>query len=159
MKLMVIGPPVPKGSARAFVIPGKGDQSPRAVVVQNNKKALAHWQTQIGNEARTAMNSTQVPPPFDGPFIVSVTFRLNRPRSVSVKDRPVPTVKPDLDKLVRAVLDALTGILWRDDAQVVTIIATKRYLKTAGPECLEIGLTEWWDSNYDHPTVGGRKFY
>jgi Holliday junction resolvase RusA-like endonuclease len=132
---MVMGTPVPKGSARAFVIPG---DKPRAVVVQNNKKALAHWQTQIGNEARYVMGSTLTRPDFDGPFMVGVTFMINRPRSLSVKARPLPTVKPDLDKLIRAVLDGLTGIVWRDDAQVVTLIAKKRYLTTAGAEYVEI---------------------
>jgi crossover junction endodeoxyribonuclease RusA len=37
------------------------------------------------------------------------------------------THKPDLDKLCRAVLDALTGILYLDDAQVVALAASKRY--------------------------------
>jgi Holliday junction resolvase RusA-like endonuclease len=146
MTLMVMGTPVPKGSARAFVIPGRGDNKVRAVVVQNNKKALSHWQTQIGNEARYAMSHAQVPPPFDGPFMVGVTFMFNRPKSVSVKARPVPAVKPDLDKLIRAVLDGLTGILWRDDAQVVSIIAKKRYLIAAGAEYVEIRISEWADA-------------
>lgn len=35
--------------------------------------------------------------------------------------------KPDVDKLCRAVLDALTGILYHDDAQVVSLSASKRY--------------------------------
>ena len=138
MTLTVHGTPVPKGSARAFVIPG---DKPRAVVVQNNKKALSHWQTQIGNEARYAIgHSRTTVPAYDGPFMVGVTFMFNRPKSVSSTARPVPTVKPDLDKLIRAVLDGLTGILWRDDAQVVSIIAKKRYLTTASAEYVEIRI-------------------
>jgi hypothetical protein len=38
-----------------------------------------------------------------------------------------PTVKPDIDKLVRAINDALTGILFTDDCQVVSISMTKDY--------------------------------
>jgi Holliday junction resolvase RusA-like endonuclease len=143
MTLTVYGTPVPKGSARAFVIPG---DKPRAVVVQNNKKPLAHWATQIGNEARrTAMigDGGTRPMDFDGPFMVGATFFFNRPKSVSITARPVPSVKPDLDKLVRAVLDALTGIVWRDDAQVVSIIARKRYLSVASPEYVEIRVNPW----------------
>ena len=34
--------------------------------------------------------------------------------------------KPDLDKLVRAILDAGSGVAWRDDSQVISITATKR---------------------------------
>jgi Holliday junction resolvase RusA-like endonuclease len=36
-------------------------------------------------------------------------------------------VAPDLDKLVRAVLDALTAVAYRDDGQVTRITATKEY--------------------------------
>lgn len=43
----------------------------------------------------------------------------NAPREV--------TNKPDLDKIVRAVLDACTGVVWRDDAQVYWVEAEKVY--------------------------------
>ena len=39
---------------------------------------------------------------------------------------------PDLDKLVRAVLDAMTGVLFADDRQVMAITAHKRYGQVAG---------------------------
>jgi Holliday junction resolvase RusA-like endonuclease len=39
---------------------------------------------------------------------------------------------PDLDKLIRAILDALTGVVWRDDGQVVDIVASKVYADTPG---------------------------
>ena len=36
------------------------------------------------------------------------------------------SVRPDLDKLARAVLDALTGIVWVDDDQVVELAYRKQ---------------------------------
>jgi Holliday junction resolvase RusA-like endonuclease len=36
-------------------------------------------------------------------------------------------VRPDADKLIRAVLDALTGKVWRDDCQVAELLIRKRY--------------------------------
>jgi Holliday junction resolvase RusA-like endonuclease len=141
MTLIVIGTPISKGSARAFAIPGKDGARPRAVVVSDNKKPLTQWTTQIANEARLYLSVDHGPQPaFDGPFTVGATFYFNRPKSASVKSRPVPTVKPDLDKLTRAVLDALTGIVWRDDSQVVSIIARKFYLVTAEAEYAEIRI-------------------
>lgn len=41
-----------------------------------------------------------------------------------------PATKPDVDKLERAVLDALTGVLWADDSQVVMLSADKVYAPT-----------------------------
>jgi Holliday junction resolvase RusA-like endonuclease len=48
------------------------------------------------------------------------------PKGKTVK-RQFPTVRPDLDKLVRAVGDSLTGIAYVDDSQVTALIANKRY--------------------------------
>jgi crossover junction endodeoxyribonuclease RusA len=60
------------------------------------------------------------------PVSLTAFFYFQRPASVS-KSRAYPSVKPDLDKLCRAVLDALTGILWVDDGQVVRLAARKDY--------------------------------
>ena len=139
MTFKVYGVPVPKGSARGFVVPGKDGGRARAVVVQTNKKPLAHWQTQVANEARVALKArernqqsfgAELPPlDFDGPIAIDAAFYFNRPKSAK---RQHPTVKPDLDKLVRAILDALTGVIWRDDSQVVFIEARKSYLDHFG---------------------------
>ena len=59
-----------------------------------------------------------------GPVEVLLHFELARPKSAR---RLLPSTKPDLDKLARAVLDALTGVVFKDDAQVVDLRVTKRY--------------------------------
>lgn len=48
-----------------------------------------------------------------------------------------PTAKPDIDNLYKIVADALNGIIWRDDAQVVSITAEKWYSERPGI-CVEI---------------------
>jgi crossover junction endodeoxyribonuclease RusA len=76
--------------------------------------------------------------PVDVPVIVYATFYLKRPQSQYVaqrrdrglrEDAPIFVVRtPDLDKLLRAVLDALTGAgVWVDDSRVVRLVASKRY--------------------------------
>ena len=54
-------------------------------------------------------------------------FVLSRPPSVPEHRRIHPTVKPDIDKLVRAINDALTGILFIDDCQVISMAMSKEY--------------------------------
>ena len=49
------------------------------------------------------------------------------------------TTMPDIDKLARCALDALTGIVFRDDAQIVDLHATKRY---GEPERAELTIRE-----------------
>ena len=41
--------------------------------------------------------------------------------------------KPDTDKLIRAILDALTGIIYKDDSQVDAIHVTKKWADTLEP--------------------------
>lgn len=70
--------------------------------------------------------------PFDGPVSVSLAFVMPRPKSAP-KSKHVPAVKrPDVDKLARAVLDALTGVAFVDDSQVIELAASKRLSNVAG---------------------------
>ena len=49
-----------------------------------------------------------------------------RPKSTPKRNvRPAHTKTPDIDKLLRAALDALTGVVWRDDAQVAEVSVRK----------------------------------
>jgi crossover junction endodeoxyribonuclease RusA len=82
--------------------------------------------------------------PFDGAVGVIVTFFMPRPKSHYGSGRNAlnlkpsapfyPAVMPDIDKLLRAVLDGLTDAqVWHDDGQVVLVHASKRYEVEAGP--------------------------
>lgn len=63
---------------------------------------------------------------YEGPVSVDATFVV--PRPASVKARPYPHVKPDVDKLARMLLDAFTTArVWRDDALVVELNVRKHY--------------------------------
>ena len=60
--------------------------------------------------------------PWDGPIVVEIAFHFRRPRD----GRSYHLSRPDLDNLVK-ILDALNGLIWVDDAQLVRIIAEKYY--------------------------------
>jgi Holliday junction resolvase RusA-like endonuclease len=77
--------------------------------------------------------------PLTGPLRVRFNFQLLRPKghyktgknAGNVKDsfiNAMPTVKPDLTKLIRSTEDALSGILFRDDCQIVETLAKKDYV-------------------------------
>lgn len=81
--------------------------------------------------------------PRDGALSVSMTFYMQRPKShyfTSAKRRgqlkpnaPIfPTGKPDVLKLARSTEDALTGIVWRDDCQTVSLQLAKEYGERPG---------------------------
>lgn len=64
--------------------------------------------------------------------VISITFAMpkhiarSKKKSLGYVDRP-HTGKPDCDNLIKAILDALNGLAWRDDAQVFDVHCTKRY--------------------------------
>ena len=60
---------------------------------------------------------------------MDLVFIFNKPKTVK---RNEPYVRPDLDKLIRAVLDGLTGVAYEDDQQVVRLTAQKAYGETEG---------------------------
>jgi crossover junction endodeoxyribonuclease RusA len=126
----VRGVPIQQGSARAFVIPGKGGRKPRAVVTHDSRRDLGAWRRLVSDVAQ----SHAPPTLWSGPVVVDLVFHLPRPKSEPTAigrgkaRRPLrtwPVRKPDLDKLVRAVIDSLTNVFFEDDSQVVGITAIK----------------------------------
>ena len=55
-------------------------------------------------------------------------------RAEACNQQIFPTAKPDLDNCVKLVADALNGIAWLDDSQVVQVIATKLFGPVAKTE-------------------------
>jgi crossover junction endodeoxyribonuclease RusA len=70
----------------------------------------------------------------DEPLELSVIFYLPRPKTV--QDRAYPSVMPDVDKLLRAVFDSLSGVIYVDDSRVVRVSAQKVYADARGPGAL-----------------------
>jgi crossover junction endodeoxyribonuclease RusA len=108
----VYGVPAPQGSIKAFVT-----KRSRRVILTSDCKKLKPWRQEISGTALAAMNGC--PPAAKEVGVgVYVDFFFDRPKSVS-KKWPDKTTKPDVDKLLRALFDALTGIAFVDDSQVV----------------------------------------
>lgn len=135
LTINVVGTPAPQGSKQGFVRGG------RAVLVESSK-AVAPWRQDVTAAARAAAEATPDWSPPDA-VTVHVDFLLKRPPSVSLRRRPLPSVKPDLDKLVRSTFDALTtsGVI-RDDANVCELVARKLYAETGQPTGAVIRLTD-----------------
>lgn len=76
-------------------------------------------------------------PLLEGPLAVSINFYFTRPKGhfgtgknvgkLKPSARLYPSVWPDLDKLIRNTWDGISGVIWRDDSQIVTDSGTKRY--------------------------------
>lgn len=158
LQITVYGRPEPAGSKRAFVNP----KTRRAIVTDANSKAKP-WKQEVAGAAVAAIeereiNGALVPGRLqairggEAPVRLQVEFYLRRPvghygtgRNTGTLKRSAPTypaTRPDATKLLRAVEDALTGIVWRDDAQVVDQHVLKLYADGEMPEGCRIFVRE-----------------
>lgn len=123
----VPGYPVPKGSMVAMLV--KGHERP--LVLPSNARELRCWVQAVREVA-----SLHVRRQIDGPVTVETTFLLER-GSAAARRREAPHKQEagggDVDKLVRGVLDAITGPAFANDAQVTRLLSLKRYVRAHEP--------------------------
>lgn len=145
----VYGDAEPAGSKRQVPVRRKvnGQWVPtgRVLVIDANPKAK-DWQDRVAKIAGETMAGQNL---LLGPVELQVTFYRARPRSHygtgknigRLRDNlPIyPTTKPDATKLLRGVEDALTSVVWRDDAQVCVQRTEKRY---GEPARIEVTIRE-----------------
>lgn len=127
----VKGLPGPQGS-KSF----KGfSKAGRAILAESSEK-VKPWRQDVVAAAEDAIDAEPGFKPFSGPVHLVIEFFLPRPKGAPKTRRVVPSVTPDLSKLVRSTEDAMkTAAVWRDDAQVVDITTRKRYA-TFGDELI-----------------------
>lgn len=117
VEFRVMGEPVPQGSTRAFIT-----KSGRPIITHSNRN-VKEWRQRIATEAQAKR-----PPQWHmgSAILINIDFFMPRPKSLPKKvEKDIK--RPDLDKLIRAVLDGLTGIYYDDDSQVIGIFASKEY--------------------------------
>ena len=116
--LNIIGKPAPKGSKTVTI---RGNKPIMFETSKNQKKFENNIITQTLEQLPKTWETILKPQSVS----VSITFLLAKPKT----RRTHPTVPPDIDKLTRNTLDALTKAkIWQDDAQVTIINARKRYI-------------------------------
>lgn len=118
--VFVPGVPRPQGSLKAFVVKAKA--GPRAVVTASNAK-VNPWRADVHAAVRAVIGDQIAIP--TGSVCIALEFVMPR-RAAEKRVAVAHTRKPDVDRLVRAALDAVTGLLYTDDAQVDVLGALKR---------------------------------
>jgi crossover junction endodeoxyribonuclease RusA len=135
IRFTVLGNPRTQGSKTAFVT-----RRGKVALVEGrrpeSRRAFADWRAALADEARSWQETSGAPGLIEGPVAVVLRFSLTRPASHPKRRRTWPTGarSGDVDKLTRAVGDALTGTLIRDDAQVVGLAVVKEWGDPPGVE-------------------------
>jgi len=134
IEFFVPGIPQPQGSKRGFVSPnGK-------VSMVESAAGVKPWRSDVKVFAAQEMQSKEL---YTGPVQMRCDFVLKRPLSTP-KTRPTPpaTKKPDLDKLLRAIGDALKGTVYAEDSLIVELIGTKRIAEEGEQPGVTIKVTK-----------------
>jgi crossover junction endodeoxyribonuclease RusA len=142
----VPGIPVPQGSVRAFKA-----KSGKVVTQNDPTGSIERWRGDIRSALRGLVPGVLV----SEPVAMRLSFRFPRPAAHYLpanQSRREPELRldaphwkasePDVDKLARAVLDALTGVVYADDALVTSIVAAKRYVSEGEVPGLRLELRD-----------------
>lgn len=135
--MAVDGHPAPQGSKKHV---GNG----RMIEVS---KRLAPWRNAVAAATRAVMRGRL---PFVGPVAITLEFVMPRPVSLPKRLPTPPAIKrPDVDKLARGCLDAITGSAILDDSQAIDLRATKRIAEIGERPGVVIEITDLSSPNND----------
>ena len=131
-------------SSICFTVPGKPQGKARARTGYNpkTKQVMSHTpdKTVLYENFIKTCYMQVTDKSFDNgqPLSISIVACFEPIKSISKKQRELmlqnkvrPTKKPDIDNIIKAVLDALNGIAYKDDTQVVQVMAQKKYADKA----------------------------
>jgi len=131
LRFFLPGLPAPAGSHRAF--PLRRKDGSLGVAVAPDSRRLRDWVNLVRLKAAQCWRH----PPLRGAVCIRLRFLLPRPKAhyrtgrhqgqIKASAPRWPVKRPDVDKLARAVLDGLTGVVVADDAQVVRLDLVKRF--------------------------------
>ncbi len=113
VEFFVPGTPAPQGSKRHV---GRG-------ILVESSKTVGPWRERVALAAHEAMAGG---PLMAGPITALLSFVMPRPKSAPKRTTPPASKRPDLDKLARACLDAISDTVIIDDAQITNLHCTKR---------------------------------
>jgi len=140
IEFVVYGKPAQMGSKKAFVRGG------RAIITDDNSEKRKAWANAVSSVAAEVMRGRDL---ISSPVQLRALFYFRRPNSHYGSGRNATTLKasapelhsqtPDLDKLIRCLGDALTGIVFRDDALIWSMVISRHW--TEKQERAEVEVT------------------
>lgn len=132
LSFFVPGKPVPKGSKVAF----KHKYTGKAMLKEDSRSK--GWEKVVGDYAWQAYSD----PPIEVPVRVRAIFHMHKPKKP--KFPGCPAVAPDCDKLFRAVGDALSNLIYKDDALIVSLRVGKVF---ADDDRLGVQIEVDWETD------------
>jgi Holliday junction resolvase RusA-like endonuclease len=133
LNFQLVGEPV--GKARPRFSAGRV-YTPTKTADYERRLSTAAWQQMVVSNLTVT----------DKPVSVQIVMEAPIPKSWSKLDKKIAALggrapsKPDVDNVLKIILDACNGIVYRDDAQVVHVDIRKRYGAEASPGCVYVSM-------------------
>lgn len=141
LSFIALGVAAPQGSKSARMLPSG------RISMREASKALKPWRNDVQEAIENAIRAAATPEggwPLLGPLAVDLIFSMPKPKNAPKRRITWPIVKPDLDKLARAVLDAGTYAgAWNDDSQVIDLHPYKVYPGETPGALRQPGVIGW----------------
>ena len=123
--------PAPQGSKKYVGSRRTASGANIPLIIESSPK-LPAWRKAVSDAVIQAMQDSGDLSKFDGAVKLEAVFYLTRKKTVT---RAYPTVPPDLDKVLRSLMDGITARsksgqvlgVWGDDSQVVRLEVSKKY--------------------------------
>lgn len=139
IRFFVSGIPAPGGSKRGFAIKKGGVYTGRVAIIDAGGERTKNWRQDVAAAAMNAMKQAELAP-LTGAIEIELLFQMPRPkshfRSDGISLRPGSpshhVTRPDCGKLARSTEDAMTGKVYRDDAQIVKETHEKAFSPRTG---------------------------
>lgn len=129
MKIEIFIPGVPqgKGRARSFLRNGKiGHYTPEKTRTYEGLIASLGLDAMLGKK------------PLEIPLLLTICAVFSIPESWPTWKREaayygqiLPTTKPDMDNIKKAIKDGLNGVVWKDDCFATSAMVRKRYVRNS----------------------------
>ena len=134
LRFTVPGQPVAKGRARSAIRGGR--------IAHYTPDKTAAYERRVRSACMEVMEAAGIVEPIKGAVSVQLVATFEIPASWSKAKRSeadMHTIKPDLDNVVKAVFDGCNGVVWLDDCQVCSLVASKGYGSSPSVEV----VVEW----------------
>jgi Holliday junction resolvase RusA-like endonuclease len=153
LRFTIPGNAVGKGRARATVRRGKGgkiitDAKGNPVIGNYTPEATRTFESLVKDIAGQKMHALPI---ITRPIELQITVYVAIPggwpvwkQEAAARQEIGATTKPDLDNVEKAIKDALNGVVWVDDVQVISCDKVKLYVDDGRPARIEVAIREDW---------------
>lgn len=142
ISFFVPGCPIAQPRIKARGVFARGRVFARVYEPGGKTSPVRQWKSDLQAEAYKHVNGSLLA----GPLALKATFFFPRPQRLNRSKDPVGPipydVKPDIENVLKALMDSMTGIIYNDDRQIASICVEKFFARKGGDPGTRVEISE-----------------